>query len=138
MATSAKFDLSSRSPDRPLYTGLRGSHVAGSLDRSGSFRESIENPNLSTLPNMSRSSSSATQGDVMSFFNCVRFDQKLVAPEHKSNRQTDYKRHVSAAFGVSPDESASSSVKGKQLPSPAPEDIKRLRDGLHANFRRAR
>ncbi|RDX69337.1 hypothetical protein CR513_51561, partial [Mucuna pruriens] len=138
MATSTKYDISSSSPDRPLYTGQRGSHIAPSLDRSGSFRESMENPILSSLPSMSRSSSSATQGDVVSFFNCVRFNLKLVAPEHKSNRQTDYKRHVSAAFGISPDESPSSSAKGKQLSSPVPEDIKRLRDSLHSNFRRAR
>ncbi|KAK7328983.1 hypothetical protein VNO77_23125 [Canavalia gladiata] len=133
MATSTKFDISSSSPDRPLYTGQRGSHIAPSLDRSGSFRESMENPILSSLPSMSRSNSSATQGDVVSFFSCVPFDLK-----HKPNRQTDYKRHVSAALGISPDESPSSSAKGKQLPSPVPEDIKRLKDGLHANYRRAR
>ncbi|XP_061359731.1 uncharacterized protein LOC133303773 isoform X2 [Gastrolobium bilobum] len=138
MATSTKFDLSSSSPDRPLYTGQRGSHIGFSLDRSGSFRESVENPILSTLPNMSRSSSSATQGDLLNFFNGVRFDPKLMAPDHKSNRQTDYKRHVSAVLGISPDESPSTSAKGKQLPSPVPEDIKRLRDGLHASFTRAR
>ena len=138
MATSSKFDLSSSSPDRPLYTGQRGSHMAASLDRSGSFRESMENPILSSLPNMSRSSSSATQGNVVNFFNYVRFVPKLVAPEHKSKRQTDYKRYISAALGVSPDESPSSSLKGKQLPLPVPEDIKRLRDGLHASSRRAR
>ncbi|TKY72826.1 hypothetical protein E2542_SST01571 [Spatholobus suberectus] len=138
MATSTKFDISSSSPDRPLYTGQRGSHIAPSLDRSSSFCESMENPILSSLPSMSRSSSSATQGDVVSFFNCVRFNPKLMATEHKSNRQTDYKRLVSAAFGISPDESPSSSAKGKQLLSPVPEDIKRLGESLHANFRRAR
>ncbi|XP_027359948.1 uncharacterized protein LOC113868500 isoform X2 [Abrus precatorius] len=136
MATSTKFDISSTSPDRPSHTGQRGSHITSSIDRSGSFRENMENPILSSLPNMSRSSSSATQGDVVSFFNCMRFDLKV--PEHKSNRQTDYKRHVSTALGISPDESPSSSAKGKQLSSPVPEDIKRLRDGLLANYRRAR
>ena len=138
MATSTKFDISSSSPDRPLYSGQRGSHIVPSLDRSGSFRESMESPILSSLPSMSRSNSSATQGDVVSFFNCVRFNLKLVAPEHKSNRQIDYKRLVGAAFGISPDESPSSSSKGKQLSSPVPEDIKRLRDSLHTSFRRAR
>ncbi|XP_006597826.1 uncharacterized protein [Glycine max] len=138
MATSTKFDISSSSPDRPLYSGQRGSHIVPSLDRSGSFRESMESPILSSLPSMSRSSSSATQGDVVSFFSCVRFNLKLVAPEHKSNRQIDYKRLVSAAFGISPDDSPSSSAKGKQLSSPVPEDIKRLRDSLHTSFRRAR
>ncbi|CAL0304785.1 unnamed protein product [Lupinus luteus] len=138
MAASSKFDLSIRSPDKPLYTGQRGSHIAAALDRSGSFRESVENPVLSSLPNTSRSSSSATQGDVMSFFNNVRFNQKLVDPEHKSNRQTDYKWHISAALGIPPDESPSSSAKSKQFPPPVPEEITRIKDGLQSNFRRGR
>ncbi|OIV97375.1 hypothetical protein TanjilG_07127 [Lupinus angustifolius] len=138
MAASSKFDLSSRSPDKPLYTGQRGSHIAASLDRSGSFHESVENPIPPSLPNTSRSSSSATQGDVMTFFNYVHFDHKLVAPEHKSNRQTDYKRHISAALGIPPDEPSSTSTKTKQLPSLVPEDIRRIKDGLHTNFRRGR
>ncbi|KAJ1400690.1 hypothetical protein SESBI_29381 [Sesbania bispinosa] len=125
MATSSKFDPSSSSPDRPLYTGQRGSHIAASLDRSGSFRESIENPI------MSRSNSPATHEDVESFFNYVHFDPKLLALDNKSNRQNDYK-HIIAALGISTDESPSSSAKGKLLPSPVPEDIKRLKDSLYA------
>lgn len=131
MATSSKFDLPSGSPDRPLYTsGQRGSHIASPLDRSGSFRENMENPILSSLPNMSRSSSAATQGDVVSFFKCLRFDPKLLAPEHKSNRQVDSKRHMSLALGISPDESSSGSLKGKLLSSPLPEDVKTVKAGL--------
>ncbi|XP_061361596.1 uncharacterized protein LOC133305398 [Gastrolobium bilobum] len=138
MATSSKFGPSSSSPDRPLYTGQRGSHIAASLDRSGSFRESMENPILSSLPNMSRSSSPATHGDVERFFNESHFDPKLVASELKSNRQMDYKRHFNAALGISPDESPSSSSKGKLLPSPLPEDIRRLKDSLSASGVKAR
>lgn len=138
MATSSKFDPSSSSPDKPLYPGQRGSHIAASLDRSGSFQESMENPILSSLPNMLRSSSLATNGDVESFFNYVRFDPKLLTLEHKSNRQMDFKRHVNAALGISPDESPSSSSKGKLLPSPVPEDMKRVKDALGANIVKAR
>ncbi|CAJ1941644.1 unnamed protein product [Sphenostylis stenocarpa] len=132
MATSSKFDPSSSSPDRPLYPGQRGSHIAVSLDRAGSFRESMENPILL------RSSSPATHGDVERFFNYVHFDPKLLTLEHKSNRQMDYKRHVNTALGISPDESPSSSSKGKLLPSPVPEDMKRLKDVLGVNAMRAR
>ncbi|KAK7388223.1 hypothetical protein VNO78_23033 [Psophocarpus tetragonolobus] len=123
MATSSKFDPSSSSPDRPLYPGQRGSHIAASLDRSGSFRESMENPILSSVER---------------FFHHMRFDPKLLTLEHKSNRQMDYKRHVNAALGISPDESPSSSSKGKLLPSPVPEDMKRVKDALGANIGRAR
>ncbi|CAL0306967.1 unnamed protein product [Lupinus luteus] len=139
MATFSKFGPSSNSPDRPLCTGQRGSHIAAALDRSGSSRESMEYPILSSLPNMSRSYSSATHGDVSSFFKYVHFDQKLTVPEHhKSNRQMDYKQHVCAALGILPDESYPSSSKGKLLPSPVPEDIKRLKDSLHASQVKAR
>ncbi|KAI9112624.1 hypothetical protein K1719_016547 [Acacia pycnantha] len=137
MATSSKFDISSSSPDRPLYAGQRGSQIAASLDRSGSFRESMENPILSSLPNMSRSSSSATQGDVTSFFKHLRFDPKLVAAEHKSNRQVDLKR-VNVALGLPPDESSPSSSKAKLVPTPVPEEIKRVKAGLCESSVKAR
>ncbi|XP_062147927.1 uncharacterized protein LOC133856895 isoform X1 [Alnus glutinosa] len=128
MATSSKFDLPSGSPDRPLYTsGQRGSHITGPLDRSGSFRESMENPILSSLPNMLRSSSAVTQGDVVNFLQCLRFDPKVLAAEHKASRQVEFKRHVGVALGISPDDSPSGSSKGKLLPLPLPEEIKRVK-----------
>ncbi|KAJ7955926.1 Serine/arginine repetitive matrix protein 2 isoform 2 [Quillaja saponaria] len=135
MATPSKFDLSSSSPDRPLYTGQRGSHIATSLDRCGSFRESMENP---SLPNMSRGSSTQTQGDVMIFFQCLRFDPKLVAAEHKCNRQVDFKRHVNVALGISSDDSPSNSSKGKLLSSPSPDEIKSAKAGLRESSVKAR
>lgn len=138
MATSSKFDVSSSSPDRPLYTGQRGSQVAASLDRSGSFRESMENPILSSLPNMSRSSSSVTQGDVTNFFKHLRFDPKLVAAEHKSLRQVDLKRHVNVALGLPPEESSPSSAKGKLVATPVPEEIRRVKTGLCDSLVKAR
>ncbi|PON39417.1 serine/arginine repetitive matrix protein [Parasponia andersonii] len=138
MATSGKFDISG-SPDRPLYiSGQRGSHIAPPLDRSGSFRDSVENPILSSLPNMSRSSSTVPQGDLLNFFHCLRFDPKAVAADHKSLRQVDFKRHVNVALGISPDESPSGSTKGKTLSSPSPEEIKRVKAGLRESIIKAR
>lgn len=140
MATSSKFDISSSSPDRPLYiSGQRGSHIAAQMDRSSSFRESMDNPILSSLPNMSRSTSTLTQGDVVNFFNCLRFDPKVVASEHKSLRQWDFKRHVHVALGISPDESPSGPTKGKMLPSSlAPDEAKRARAALRESVVKAR
>ncbi|KAM7276024.1 hypothetical protein ACFE04_017890 [Oxalis oulophora] len=132
MATSSKFDMSTDSLDRPLYTsGQRGPHLAASsLDRSGSFRESLDSPMPSSLPNMSRNGSTATHVDVVKFFQCLRFDPKVVAADHKSNRQGDFKRHVNLALGISPDDSPTSSLKSKQLQTPVPEEIKRVKAGL--------
>ena len=140
MATSSKFDLPSGSPDKPLYTsGQRGSHIVAQLDRAGSFRESMENPILSSLPNMSRSSSTVTQGgDVLNFFQCMRFDPKVLVADHKSTRQMDFKRHVSFAVGISPDDSPSASSKGKLLPSPLTDEIKRVKAGLRESNVKAR
>lgn len=138
MSASSKFDLSSGSPDRPLYgIGKRGSSAAASLDRPGSFRENMENPILSSLPSMSRTTSTATQGDVTDFLQCLRFDPKVVAADHKSNRQGDFKRLVSVAFGIPPDESPSGSSKGK-LPSPSLEELKRLKASLRESIIKAR
>ncbi|KAK8535390.1 hypothetical protein V6N12_056909 [Hibiscus sabdariffa] len=131
MATSSKFDMSSDSPDRPLYTsGQRGAHLAAQLDRSGSFRETMENQIQSSLPSISRSTSLVAQGDVSNFFQCLCFDPKVVAAEHKFSRQGDFKRHINIALGISPDESPTLLSKGKLLPSPIPEEIKRVKAGL--------
>ncbi|KAK6120390.1 hypothetical protein DH2020_045870 [Rehmannia glutinosa] len=138
MSASSKFDLSSGSPDRPLYaSGHRGSYGASSLDRSGSFRENTENPLLSSLPNMTRSSSSVTQGDVLNFFQCVRIDPKSMVVEHKLNRPPEFKRLASAAVGIPLEDSLPASSKGKQL-SPSLEDLRRLKSGVRESGTKAR
>jgi hypothetical protein len=50
----------------------------------------------------------------------------------------DYKRHVNAALGISPDESPSSSAKEKLPPCLIPEDVKRMRDSLYLSTVKAR
>ncbi|KAJ8750801.1 hypothetical protein K2173_015982 [Erythroxylum novogranatense] len=135
MATSSKFDLSSASPDRPVYaSGQRGSHLASQFDRSGSFRDSMENPILSSLPNLTRGSCIVGQADVVNFFQCIRFDPKVVAAEHKSSRQGDFRRHLNVALGISGDDSPIVSSKGKMLP----EDIKRVKAILRESNVKAR
>lgn len=138
MATSSKYDLSSGSPDRPLYAGgQRGSHLAAQLDRSGSFRD-MESSILNSPPSMSRSSTGVTQADASSFLQCLRFDPKVVAADHKSNRQGDFKKHLNIALGISADESPSASLKSKLLSSPIPEEIKRVKAGLRESTVKAR
>ncbi|KAL4571828.1 hypothetical protein LXL04_018593 [Taraxacum kok-saghyz] len=125
------------SPDRPLYTSAqRGSYTtSSSLDRSSSFRDNMENPILSSLPSMSRSTtSSVTQVDVTNFLQCLRFDPKSMAHDHKFNRHGDFRRLASAVLG-SPDESPSS--KGK-FPNPSTDDLKRLKAGLRESTIKAR
>ncbi|KAI3407429.1 uncharacterized protein J3R85_020999 [Psidium guajava] len=128
MASSSKFDLSSGSPDRSLYgSGSR----AIPMERSGSFRESMENL-------MSRNSSSTTQADVMSFLQCLPFDSKMMAADHRSTKQGDLKRGISVALGFSADDAPSSISKGKLLGSPSLEELKRIGIGLRETSKKAR
>ncbi|XP_024004596.1 uncharacterized protein LOC18031123 isoform X2 [Eutrema salsugineum] len=134
MSAPGKFDYSSGGPDRSLYR----SNLASQMDRSSSFRETMEHPVSSSHPNMLRSTSPLAQTDVTNFFQCLRFDPKVVAADHKSIRQGDFKRHVNIALGIQGDESPSTTLKGKLIPSPIPEEIKRLKAGLRENNVKAR
>ncbi|KAH0935799.1 hypothetical protein HID58_012916 [Brassica napus] len=97
------------------------------MERSSTFRETIEHPVSS-----SRSTSPLAQTDVTNFFQCLRFNPKVVAADHKSIRHGDFKRHVNIALGIQGDESPPSTT------SPIPEEIKRLKAGLRENNVKAR
>uniref|UniRef100_A0A1J3FJG8 Uncharacterized protein n=1 Tax=Noccaea caerulescens TaxID=107243 RepID=A0A1J3FJG8_NOCCA len=134
MSAPGKFDYSSGGPERPLYR----SNLASQMERSSSFRETMEHSVSSSHPSMLRSTSPLAQTDVTNFFQCLRFDPKVVAADHKSIRQGDFKRHVNIALGIQGDESPSTMLKGKLVPSPIPEEIKRLKAGLRENNVKAR
>ncbi|KAL0426838.1 UNVERIFIED_CONTAM: hypothetical protein Slati_2858600 [Sesamum latifolium] len=139
MSASGNFDLSPGSPDRQLCASRhRGSYRPSLLDRSGSFRENMENPLLSSLPNMSRSSSSVTQGDVCNFFQCLHFDPKAMVVEHKLNPPREFKRLASAAIGIPLEDSLPASSKSKQVSSPSLDDLRRLKSGLRESGTKAR
>ncbi|KAH6779118.1 hypothetical protein C2S52_010355 [Perilla frutescens var. hirtella] len=139
MSASSKFDLASGSPDRPLYaSGHRGSYGAAALDRSGSFRENMENPLLSSLPNMTRSNSSVTPGDVLNFLHCLRVDPKSMVVEHKLNRPAEFKRLASAAIGMPLEDSLPASSKNKHLTSPSLDDLRRLKSSVQKSGSKAR
>ncbi|KAF8048959.1 hypothetical protein N665_2344s0002 [Sinapis alba] len=123
MSAPGKFDYSSGAP---LYR----SNFAAQMERSSSFRE---HP-VPSHPNVLRGTSPLAQTDVTNFFQCLRFDPKVVAADHKSIRQGDFKRHVNIALGIQGDESPSTALKGKLIP----EEIKRLKAGLRENNVKAR
>ncbi|CAN6912344.1 hypothetical protein Bca4012_087042 [Brassica carinata] len=134
MSAPGKFDYSSGGPDRPLYR----SNLASPMERSSSFRETMEHPVSSSHASMLRTTSPLAQTDVTNFFQCLRFDPKVVAADHKSIRQGDFKRHVNIALGIQGDESPSTTPRGKLTPSPITEEIKRLKAGLRENNVKAR
>ncbi|KAG8367198.1 hypothetical protein BUALT_Bualt16G0047700 [Buddleja alternifolia] len=126
MSASSKYDLSSGNPDRPLYaSGRRGTY-------------GVENPLLSSLPSMTRSSSSVAQGDVLNFFQCVRLDPMSLVVEHKLNKPAGFKRLASASVGIPLEGSLPASSKSKPLSSPSPEDLRRLKSGARESGTKAR
>ncbi|XP_013598523.1 PREDICTED: uncharacterized protein LOC106306446 isoform X1 [Brassica oleracea var. oleracea] len=140
MSAPGKFDYSSGGPDRT--TLYRSNLAAAQMERSSTFRETVEHHPVSSSshPNaLRRSTSPLAQTDVTNFFQCLRFDPKVVAADHKSFiRHGDFKRHVNIALGIQGDESLSATLKGKLIPSPVPEEIKRLKAGLRENNVKAR
>ncbi|XP_042508171.1 uncharacterized protein LOC122084155 [Macadamia integrifolia] len=139
MAANSKFDPSSGNPDRPSYPSApRGMYTGASLDRSGSFREGMDNRILSALPSMSRSSSSASQGDVMNFFHGLPFNTKLMAPDNRIPRQGEVKKVIASALGVSSDDYPSVSLNGKPLPASSLEVLKRVRANISESSNKAR
>ncbi|WZZ76402.1 hypothetical protein YC2023_087772 [Brassica napus] len=140
MSAPGKFDYSSGGPDRT--TLYRSNLAAAQMERSSTFRQTVEHHPVSSSshPNaLRRSTSPLAQTDVTNFFQCLRFDPKVVAADHKSIiRHGDFKRHVNIALGIQGDESLSATLKGKLIPSPVPEEIKRLKAGLRENNVKAR
>ncbi|KAH0871400.1 hypothetical protein HID58_078422 [Brassica napus] len=140
MSAPGKFDYSSGGPDRT--TLYRSNLAAAQMERSSTFRQTVEHHPVSSSshPNaLRRSTSPLAQTDVTNFFQCLRFDPKVVAADHKSIiRHGDFKRHVNIALGIQGDESPSRTLKGKLIPSPVPEEIKRLKAGLRENNVKAR
>ncbi|PWA69821.1 hypothetical protein CTI12_AA281010 [Artemisia annua] len=117
-STSNKFDMSSSSPKKPLYAngnGQRGSRVAGSMNRSASFRDKSENPVLSSPPSMSRNTSTPKQGDVTDFLQCLRVDPQAMSSEYKFNRHGDFKKLANDALNS---------------PNASPDDLKKLKAAL--------
>ncbi|KAK4775246.1 hypothetical protein SAY86_010181 [Trapa natans] len=138
MPSSSKLDLSSGSPDKQLYvSGHCRPQAMIPMDRSGSFRESMETSPASSLHAVPRNSSVIAQTDVLNFFQCLPFDSKLLALDHKSNRQGDLKRNVAVALGCSPD-SPANILKGKLVALPSPEELKRVKLGLRESSSKAR
>ncbi|CAH9110437.1 unnamed protein product [Cuscuta epithymum] len=135
MSASSKYDLTSSSPDRMVYgSGQCRSYGATLLEKTGN----MDNPMKSSLPNMARSSSSgATQGDVVKFFQCLRIDPKAMVTEHKL-RQIDFKRLTSLSLGAPLEDSPSMPSKGKPISSSSPEDVRRLKLSLRESCSKAR
>ncbi|KAI3852999.1 hypothetical protein MKW92_025290 [Papaver armeniacum] len=122
MSSSNKYGLASNSPDRPTYpSGQRGVYGASSLNKSGSFREGMENRILSSRPGMSRSGATCSPAEVANFLHSLPLDAKVMV------------RILSASLGVSQDNTHS----GSSTTRIAPEGIKKAKGAILENAGRA-
>ncbi|XP_026422057.1 uncharacterized protein LOC113318145 isoform X2 [Papaver somniferum] len=134
MSSSNKYGLASNSPDRPTYpSGQRGVYGAASLNKSGSFREGMENRILSSRPGMSRSGATCSPAEVANFLHSLPLDAKVMVSGQKLPRQAEVSRILSASLGVSQDNTHS----GSSTTRIAPEGIKKAKGALHENVARA-
>ncbi|KAI3955892.1 hypothetical protein MKW98_006252 [Papaver atlanticum] len=134
MSSSNKYGLASNSPDRPTYpSGQRGVYGAASLNRSGSFREGMENRIISSRPGMSRSGSACSPAEVANFLHSLPLDAKVMVSGQKLPRQAELSRILSASLGVSQDNTHS----GSSTTRIAPEGIKKAKGAIFENAGRA-
>ncbi|PIA64249.1 hypothetical protein AQUCO_00100022v1 [Aquilegia coerulea] len=137
MAANSKSDLPSCSPDRLTYpAGHRGAYASASLP--GSYRESLESRILSSLPNMSRTSTTLSRGDVLNFFHGLPYDSKPLATGHKLSRQGDLNRVMTATVGFSAGDLSSGSLNTKHLVASSFDELKRVKTSLHDKSVKAR
>ena len=138
MATSIKFDLSASSDRPPSPSDPRGLYGGISLDRSGSFRESMDSPILSSLPSMSRSSFRVTHRDIQGFFECLHFDPESVGSCNRFQLSGEIKRITNDVLGNLHDGSASGSLKGRLQSSLSHEELKKTKAALQDGCDEAR
>ncbi|KAI3967057.1 hypothetical protein MKW92_032870 [Papaver armeniacum] len=134
MSSSNKYGLASNSPDRPTYpSGQRGVYGASSLNKSGSFREGMENRILSSRPGMSRSGATCSPAEVANFLHSLPLDAKVMVSGQKLPRQAEVSRILSASLGMSQDNTHS----GSSTTRIAPEGIKKAKGAILENAGRA-
>ncbi|KAH6802979.1 hypothetical protein C2S51_034425 [Perilla frutescens var. frutescens] len=127
MAGNARFELSSASPDSGFagnyQNGQRG-YSASTLDRSTSFRDSMEGRNFASGKANSRGSATSS-GDVTTLSQCLMFEQIVIDPKYA--RSSDVRRVLGFSVGGSSEDNSFGTANVKN-PSPAAiEELKRLR-----------
>ncbi|KAJ0973415.1 hypothetical protein J5N97_021374 [Dioscorea zingiberensis] len=136
MAGSMRAELASSSLDGSTFsasytTGQRGSYSGASLDRSGSFRESLENRIMASGPGAARTSSPMI--DVPPPSQYLLLDV-ISMSEQKYTRAGELRR----VLGVSLEEHSFGSVQSKPIPPIALEELKRFKASLLESSLRAR
>ncbi|CAL9202583.1 unnamed protein product [Musa hybrid cultivar] len=136
MSGSMRAESASSSLDGPnfaasYHNGQRGTYSGSGLERSGSFRESLESRILVTGPSTSRNTASSAEiPHLLQYLSLEHFSMS----EHKYSRSGELRR----VLGVTVEEHSFGSVQSKLLPPIASEDLKRFRASIFESSTRAR
>nr|GEW35598.1 hypothetical protein [Tanacetum cinerariifolium] len=87
-----------------------------------SFRDKTKNPILSSIPRMSRNTSTPKQEDVTNFLQCSQVDPKAMASDYKFNMHGDFKKLANDALA----------------PNASPDDLKKFKAGLCESITKGR
>nr|XP_029117254.1 uncharacterized protein LOC105033855 isoform X3 [Elaeis guineensis] len=136
MAGSTRAESASSSLDGSTFaatysSGQRGTYSGSNLDRSGSFRESLDNRIMVSGPGTSRSAAPSTEVPPVSQYLTL---EPISMSEQKYTRSGELRR----VLGISVEEHSFGAVQSKPLPPIASEELKRFKASVLESSNRAR
>ncbi|XP_008784017.1 uncharacterized protein LOC103703090 isoform X3 [Phoenix dactylifera] len=136
MAGSTRAELASSGLDASSFaatypSGQRGTYSASNLERSGSFRESLENRIMVSGPGASRNTAPSMEIPPVSQYLTL---EPISMSEQKYTRSGELRR----VLGLTVEEHSFGSVQSKPLPPIASEELKRFKASVLESSNRAR
>ncbi|XP_058087160.1 uncharacterized protein LOC131234357 [Magnolia sinica] len=140
MTGSTRFDFASSSPEGSAFAstypnGQRGSYSGASLDRSGSFRESVENRARTSGSSTSRGGTITVEMPPLS--QSLTLEQFSLG-DQKFSCQGELRRIVGISPRIAPGDHAVGATLSKPLPPVMSDELRRLKANLQDTYIRAR
>ncbi|XP_068658544.1 uncharacterized protein [Aristolochia californica] len=132
MAGSTRFELASGSPEGSAFNatyanGQRANYGGATLDRSGSFRESVENRMLTSGPSTSRGGPTSMEMPPLTQFLTL---EMVTLPAPKFTHSGELRRILGASLGVTSEDHPSGTALLKPFSPVVTEELKRFRMSL--------
>ncbi|CAA0814375.1 Unknown protein [Striga hermonthica] len=124
MGGNTRFELTSASPETSYYEGQRG-YSTPTLDRSTSFRESVDNKYVASGKANSRGTVS-TSGDVTTLSQCLMLEP-IAINDQKHARSGDLRRVLGFSVGSNSEDNSFGAAHLKNSSPGAVDELKRLR-----------
>ncbi|GKU91541.1 hypothetical protein SLEP1_g5403 [Rubroshorea leprosula] len=135
MAGNVRFDSSSATPEEYPFgnyqNGQRGNYPGSSLDRSGSFRESVESCMFNSITNMSRGNATSMADVPPLMLDPITMgDQKYI-------RSGELRKVLGISFGSTAEDNSSRASHMKPPPPVDTEELKRVKESILDACRKA-